>query len=128
MFSWFRDTETWHSPVGDPFNLDVINRLPNGRVDLLLVMLRIEEESPRTLDVICRKVENYCEFIKSSSFRDEFGEPGKNFVTVGLVSDFEVSDSVLNRIGEVFHELNPPAELALFYQYPSPEYDSRPPP
>lgn len=128
MFSWFKKKDDWQSPVGDPDKLDIISKRANGRVDLLLVMAGALDGSPRTLDVIARKFRNYCDFVRSADFRSEFGEPTKNRVTIGLNPTHEVPDDIMERLEQIFADEDPPAQLAVFYEYPSEEDDPRPTP
>lgn len=128
MFSWFKKTPTFESPVGDPDKLDIISKLANGRVDLLLVIVGPIQPTAQVLDVIGRKFRNYCQYVNSPDFQAEFGAPTIDRVTIGLKPQFEVPDEVLDLCDRIHREERTPATLAVFYQYPTPEEDTRPAP
>ncbi|MBI2805405.1 MAG: hypothetical protein HYX68_10550 [Planctomycetes bacterium] len=118
MFGWFKK-KTWESPVGAWDNLDIITKRKNGGVDLLIVTARQLDSSPQTIDVLERKFRNYCQYVKSSDFANEFGPPSVERVRIGISSDWEVPDEVMQHLVAINEEEQTPAELALFYQYPT---------
>lgn len=115
---WFKREEKWESPVGDPENLDILSKRPEGFLDLLIVVARPLDLSARTREAVAQKFRNYCLYLKSPAFSQEFGPPENLPVRLGLVSDWDIPPEFMALIEQIAAEERVPAELAIFYEYP----------
>lgn len=118
MFGSRETSGRWQSPVGDPDKIDIIVKRKDGTVDLLLVVAAPLDLSERTVDVFCRKLRGYCQYVTTDEFIEEFGEPTPETVCIGVRSDYELPDEYFGWIGQIRDEERPPAEVAVFYEYP----------
>jgi hypothetical protein len=91
----------WESPVGDPSNLDIIAARPDGRVELVLVVGGPLDLSERTAGVFRRKFRNYCQYVNSTEFAQEFGPANRDHVTIRIRSHSEVPQHLLAAIAQV---------------------------
>jgi hypothetical protein len=66
---------SWSSPVGDPDLLDLVGAREDCGVDLVLVADRPLDNGPQTRAIVSRKLRNYCAYVASQQFADEFGSP-----------------------------------------------------
>ena len=119
MFSWLKLGGEWESPVGDPDQIDIICARRDGGVDLLLVCGRELDLSDQTMDVVASKLRNYCQYVKSDDFREEFGQPSEERVRIALRSDWELPQPIIDLVCEISEEEQPPAEIAIFYEDPA---------
>jgi hypothetical protein len=115
---WFKREDKWESPVGDPENLDILTKRPDGFLDLLIVVARPLDLSARSVQAVSQKFRNYCLYVKSPAFSQEFGPPDKLPIRLGLVSDWDIPPDVVGLIEQIAEEERVPAELAIFYEYP----------
>jgi hypothetical protein len=118
MLGWAKGAGKWESPVGEWHNLDIIAKRPDRRVDLLIVVARPLDLSDKVVDVLARKFRNYCQYVKSADFAQEFGPPSRDRVGIGLRSDWEVPNELIDLIAEIGQEEETPAEIAVFYEDP----------
>jgi hypothetical protein len=107
------------SPVGDPENIDVLNKRPDGIVDLLILVTRPLEAARQTIATVSEKFRNYCLYVKCPAFAAEFGPPESIHVRVGLLSDWDVPELVIQALEEIADDEQLPAEFAIFYEYPA---------
>jgi len=119
MFDWLKRGGGWESPVGDPDQIDIIGARRDGGVDLFLVFARELELSDRTMDVVASKFRNYCQYVKSDDFREEFGQPTEERVRIALRSDWEFPQAIIDLVCKISEEEQPPAEIAIFYEDPA---------
>jgi hypothetical protein len=112
-------SDEWTSPVGDAFNLDIVTKRQDREgVDLLIVVARPLDASPRVADAVSRKFRNYCQFVSSQDFAQEFGRPTPERVRIGLHSPWTIPDDLMEQIVQIAAEEQPPAEICVFHQYP----------
>src|ERR1041384_3118602 len=116
--SWFKHEPKWESPIGDPENLDIMSKRPDGFLDLLIVTARPLDLDPRTVDVLSQKFRNYCLYIKSPAFAQEFGPPEDLQLRLGIFSRWEVHPDLIQLIEQIADEEMISAELAIFHEYP----------
>jgi hypothetical protein len=107
------------SPIGDPENLDILNVPQDGLVDVLILVQRPLDVAKKTTRALEQKFRNYCRYIKSKAFRDEFGRPDDIHVRVGLLSDWEIPAELIELVETIAADEHVPAEVAIFYEYPA---------
>jgi hypothetical protein len=110
-----RHDPNWESPVGDPEKIDVIMARKSGGADVILVASRPLDDSGATRRVFTQKLKNYCDYIRSREFAEEFGPPSENRVTLILHSPHEIPQDYINLFGDFCHEQGLPAKLAIKY-------------
>lgn len=104
------------SPVGDPDQLDIIGKRLDGGVDLFLVVGHPLDLSKATRDLFARKFREYCQYVASEEFEEEFGPPSEERVRIVLSSEWEVPEEYLNLMAEIGAEEDVQADLGVEYQ------------
>ncbi len=103
----------WESPVGDPGNLDLIGARHDGGIDLVLVCSRPLDDSPATREVLARKLRNYCHYVLSEDFAQEYGKPSEERTRILLKVLAQPPRAILNLLGQVWAERRVPARFAI---------------
>lgn len=116
MFGWFKKPSVWESPIGEPDKIDLIANRRDGGVELYVVVSSRMDGSEATRDVFERKIRNYCQYVSSADFAEEFGVPSPKRVCICVHSKWEVPESLILLLSRIGAEENVPAELAVRYQ------------
>jgi hypothetical protein len=101
----------WSSPVGDPDQLDLVAARHDGGVDLILVASRPLDNGPQTRGVVCRKLRNYCLYVASQDFADEFGLPSPERTRIVVRMPAEPPAEIVSLLAGLHAESGAPAGL-----------------
>jgi hypothetical protein len=103
----------WQSAVGNPARIDLIGARPDGGLDLILVCSSPLDESEPTRNTLVRKLRNYCLFVMSDEFAEEFGTPSEERVRIVLSVTAPPPRPIRALLERVRSELQPPAQLVI---------------
>jgi hypothetical protein len=116
MWNWLRRKPAWESPIGDPERVDIIGARRDGGVDLCLVVSRPLDLSPETVEVFCCKLRNYCRYVRSPHFAEEFGPPSEERVRLIVSSKWEVPRELIDLMAHIRAEEEAPVDLVVEYE------------
>jgi hypothetical protein len=103
----------WSSPVGDPDQLDLVATRYDGGIDLILVASRPLDTGPQTRGVVSRKLRNYCVYVASQDFADEFGIPSPERTRIIVRLPAEPHAEIASLLTRLHAECAVPARLVV---------------
>jgi hypothetical protein len=103
----------WQSAVSNPSRIDLIGTRPDGGLDLLLVCNSPLDDSEPTRNALARKLRNYCLFVMSDEFAQEFETPSEERVRIVLSVTVPPSRPIRALLERVWEEMRPPAQLVI---------------
>lgn len=108
----------WTSPVGDPNRVDIIVGRKDDTVRLYLVLAR-PLKTEADVRVLLEKFTNYCRYVESTAFAEEFGKPSRQRVMIPVRTDWELDPGLIESLERIAAENQTPAQIAVFYEDPA---------
>jgi hypothetical protein len=106
MLHWFKwlfrkqKTAQWSPPIQNLDSIDVIGQRHDGGVDLAIVNSNPADASPKTRELLRRKIAGYLGAIKSDAFLEEYGFPAANQILIVVVCLTEPNHELVGWVEE----------------------------